>query len=270
MTAPRLPGPALLFCPADRPDRYAKAAAAADMVILDLEDAVAPANRADARGQLIEQPLDPDRTMVRINAVGTIDHIADLAALSQTQYRWVMLAKAETGGQFVDLVDYNVVALCETAAGVVNVAELARIGSVRALMWGAEDLMASLGGGNSRDEHGQYLDVARQARASVLLHARAANLDAIDAVFINTTDLDALAGEAAIAVQSGFQAKACIHPRQVDVVRTSFRPTEQQRRWAERVIGARGSGGVFVVDGQMIDMPLLRQAEAILLRARPR
>ena len=89
-------GPALLFCPADRPERFAKAAERADAVILDLEDAVAADAKAAARGALIDSDLDADRVIVRVNPVGTDDHRADLATLSQTDYRTIMVAKAET------------------------------------------------------------------------------------------------------------------------------------------------------------------------------
>ena len=89
------PGPAWLFCPADRPERFEKAAAAADVVILDLEDGVAAKDREAARAALIDTPLDPDRTVVRINPSATADHQLDLEALSRTNYTTVMLAKTE-------------------------------------------------------------------------------------------------------------------------------------------------------------------------------
>ena len=158
------PGPALLFCPADRPDRYAKAAAAADVVILDLEDGVALADKAAARRHLVETPLDPERTIVRINPAGTTEHHLDLAALDHTAYRMFMLAKAE---QAIDIRDLaarlpaaRVIALCETALGVLNAAELAADPATVALMWGAEDLIVSLGGRSSRHPDGDYRDVA--------------------------------------------------------------------------------------------------------------
>src|ERR1700741_1870952 len=96
---PSLPGPALLFCPADRPDRYAKALAAADAVILDLEDGVGASGKDAARGAPIATALDPARVIVRVNAVGTPEHPADIAALHGTAYRLVMLPKTETRGQ---------------------------------------------------------------------------------------------------------------------------------------------------------------------------
>ena len=89
-------GPGWLFCPADRPERFGKAAAAADVVILDLEDGVAAKDRDEARAALIDNPLDPDRTVVRINPAGTADHAPDLDALAKTAYTTVMLAKTET------------------------------------------------------------------------------------------------------------------------------------------------------------------------------
>ena len=94
-----LTGPAWLFCPADRPERFEKAAAAADVVILDLEDGVAAADREAARGALIDTPLDPARTVVRVNPATTTDHELYLNALSRTAYTTVMLAKTESAQQ---------------------------------------------------------------------------------------------------------------------------------------------------------------------------
>src|SRR5512142_79811 len=102
---PPLPGPALLFCPADRPDRYAKALAAADAVILDLEDGVGPDAKEAARAALAATDLDPARVIVRVNAAGTAEHAADIAALRRTGYRTVMLPKAETRAQLHEFGD---------------------------------------------------------------------------------------------------------------------------------------------------------------------
>jgi citrate lyase subunit beta/citryl-CoA lyase len=132
-----MPGPALLFCPADRPERYAKALAAADAVIIDLEDAVAPADKASARAALVAHEADPDRAIVRVNAAGGADHQADLEALAGTAYRTIMLAKAESGAQLDGLAaaGYRVIALCETALGVKNCAEIAGHPAVVGVMW---------------------------------------------------------------------------------------------------------------------------------------
>ena len=126
-------GPALLFCPADRPERYQKAAERADAVIVDLEDAVAPADKQRARGAILAQlgatgdvpELDPSRTIVRINPAGTEEFEKDLHCLKHTPYRHIMLAKAESAAQLRELKGYSVIALCETALGVVNAAAIA-------------------------------------------------------------------------------------------------------------------------------------------------
>src|SRR4051794_913891 len=143
-------GPAPLFCPADRPERYEKAADRADIVILDLEDAVAPADKQSAREALVANLLDPASTVVRVNSVGTEDHAKDLAAVARTSYTSIMLAKTEHADQLDALTDYKVIALVETALGLENVASIARHKAVTAVMWGAEDLIASMAGRSSR------------------------------------------------------------------------------------------------------------------------
>jgi citrate lyase subunit beta / citryl-CoA lyase len=261
-------GPALLFCPADRPERYEKAAERADAVIIDLEDAVAPDRRAEARKALIANPLDPDRTIVRVNTTGSVDFERDLTALDETLYRTVMLPKAERAADADALGPYEVVALCETAAGVVSAAEIAAAPNVVALMWGAEDLIASLGGSSSRFGDGSYRSVARHARSQVMLAAGAHGKAAIDTVFLAIPDLAGLAREAEDAVATGFAATACIHPSQVAVIRDAYRPTEAEIAYAWEIIQASASEhGVFQYQGRMVDAPLLRHAEAVLRRA---
>jgi citrate lyase subunit beta/citryl-CoA lyase len=267
---PSLPGPALLFCPADRPDRYAKALAAADAAILDLEDGVGVEGKDAARAALVASDLDPARVIVRVNATGTSEHAADIAALRGTAYRLIMLPKTETRAQLDGLgADWRVVALCETARGVVNAAEVAAAPNVIAMMWGAEDLIASMRGRTSRFPDGRYRDVALHARSAVLLAASAHGRAAIDSVYVNIPDLEGLAAEAEDAAASGFTLKGCIHPSQVAVVRKAFQADAAQVAWARRVLtAARDTSardkGAIKVDGQMIDAPLIRQAEAIL------
>ena len=277
MTPPEpasLPGPALLFCPADRPDRYAKALAAADAAILDLEDGVGADGKDAARAALVASVLDPARVIVRVNATGTPEHAADIAALRGTPYRLIMLPKTETRAQLDGLgADWRVVALCETALGVVNAAEVAAAPNVIAVMWGAEDLIASMRGRTSRFPDGRYRDVALHARSTVLLAASAHGRSAIDSVYVNIPDLDGLAAEAEDAAASGFTLKGCIHPSQVAVVRKAFQADEAQVAWARRVLAAARDTsardrGAIKVDGQMIDAPLIRQAEAILASVR--
>jgi len=258
-------GPALLFCPADRPDRYAKAAAAADTVILDLEDAVAPADKARAREALAASTLDPERVIVRLNAAGTPEHALDLAAVRASAYTTVMLAKAESAADVEATPGLRVLALCETARGVVNATEIAAHPATAGLMWGAEDLIASMNGRSSRFADGRYRDVARTARATVLLAARAHGKDAIDAVHLDIADLDGLRAECEDAAASGFTATACIHPTQVATIRAAYASTDAEREWAAAVLAeAEGQPGVFRFRGRMIDEPVLRQAREML------
>jgi citrate lyase subunit beta/citryl-CoA lyase len=168
--------------------------------------------------------------------------------------------------------------LCETPLGVTNAVEIAAAAPTVALMWGAEDLVAGLGGRSSRfpadggpasgSRVGPYRDVARTARSLVLLAAGAHRRIAIDAVHLAIGDLDGLRDEAEDAAACGFSATACIHPTQVDVVRTAYRPTADQLDWARRVLAAaEGNRGVFAFEGGMVDGPVLRHAEALLARA---
>ena len=263
-------GPALLFCPADRPERFAKALERADAVILDLEDAVAPAAKAAARRNLIDADVDPDRVIVRVNAADSAEFAGDLAALSQTGFRTVMLAKAEDPSA-LDAFDarFSLIALCETARGVAAADRLAAHDRIVGLMWGAEDLVASLGGTSSRRPDGAYRDVARYARSRVLIEAGAHGKAAIDAVHIAIDDLDGQAAEATDAAASGFSATACIHPAQVAVVRDAYSPDAAQVAWAESVLTAAvGERGVFRFDGRMIDEPVLRHASSLVERAK--
>lgn len=262
-------GPALLFCPADRPERYASAAERADAAILDLEDAVRPEDRAGARRMLAAADLDPARVIVRINPLGTADAAEDLRMLADTAVRWVMVAKSEDAGALDALDDrYRVLGLCETARGVREAAALAEHPLMAGLMWGAEDLVASLGGSSSRRADGSYRDVARHARSAVLVAAGAAGIAAVDAVHLDIADLDGLRDEAEDAAAVGFRATACIHPSQVETIRAAYRPDPETLAWARDVLDAAvHESGVFAFRGRMVDEPVLRHARAVMARA---
>lgn len=256
-------GPAILFCPADRPERYTKAAERADAVIIDLEDAVAAENKESARTALLSSTLDPECTIVRVNPVDSEFFTADMVALQQTKYRTVMLPKCESAADPAQLEGYQVLALCETAKGITNVAQIADASNVIALMWGAEDLIASLGGTSSRTAQGAYRDVASFARSQVLLHSVAAGKAAIDSVYLDIPDTTGLLEEARDAKASGFSAKASIHPSQMPIIREAFMPTKLEIDRAKRILAAAAENpGVFSFEGQMVDQPLLLQARA--------
>jgi citrate lyase subunit beta / citryl-CoA lyase len=264
----RAAGPGWLFCPADRPERFAKAAAAADVVILDLEDGVAPADKAAARKALLDTPLNPERTVVRINASDSGEQADDLHALADTRYTTVMLSKTELAAQVAALAPRDVIALVETPRGVVFASEIAAADGTAGMMWGAEDLVAILGGSASRQADGSYRDVARHARSTVLLAASAFGRIALDAVHLEIQDIEGLRAEADDAVAVGFDATVCIHPSQIPVVREAYRPSEEKLDWARRVLAAaKTERGVFAFEGRMVDSPVLKHAEMMLRRA---
>jgi citrate lyase subunit beta / citryl-CoA lyase len=257
-------GPGWLFCPADRPERFEKAAAAADVVILDLEDGVAAKDRETARRALLDTPLDPSRTVVRVNPVATPDHALDVEAVRATAYTTVMLAKTETADHVRSLAPLDVVVLVETPLGALAVTETARVDNAFAVMWGAEDLFAATGGTSNRWPDGTYRDVAQYVRSQSLLAAKAYGRMALDSVYLDIKDLDGLRAETDDAVAVGFDAKVAIHPTQVAVIRAGYAPTEEQVEWAQAVLARAGTErGVFQHDGQMVDMPVLRRAQRI-------
>ena len=262
-------GPALLFCPADRPERFARAAAAADAVILDLEDGVAPDSKDRARAAVVASSLDPARTVVRVNPSSSGQLDRDLAALEGTPYRTVMLAKAETPADTERLAAFEVIAICESPLGVRNADQLAASPNVVAMTWGAEDLVAALGGTSSRFASGEYRHYAHYARSRVLIAAASEGKPAFDTVHLDMADQHGLRAEADDARASGFAGAMCIHPTQVEVIRAAFRPSADEVAWAMGVLeaAAAASGGVFVFEGRMVDEPLLRQARKLVARS---
>lgn len=261
--------PGWLFCPADRPERYSKAAARADVVILDLEDAVNPADKPAARRALLAQPLDPERTVVRVNDAASEHHAADLEALAMTGYSYAMLPKVESPADLEGLAGYHVVVIIESAAGALAAPAIAAQENVIGVMWGGEDLTADLGGRSSRGPGGGYREVVRHVRATSLLAAKAHGKFALDAVHIDIPDLDGQRAEAEDAAASGFDATVAIHPSQIPVIREAHRPSEASIAWARGVLAAaQGAHGAFAYEGQMIDAPLLKQAALIDARGR--
>lgn len=264
-----LTGPSLLFCPADRPDRYLKASARADTVILDLEDAVGPDQKTSAR-DAVRAGLGalPEQTFVRVNAVDTPWFADDVAMLREAGHRNLMLPKAGSPRDLDGLDSFHVLVICESAEGILNAVELARHPSCAAIMWGGEDLIASLGGRSSRDAEGRYYPVVQHARLTVLLAAAASGIAAVDSVHMAIEDLDGLRAESREAADLGFTAKTCIHPSHVPVIREAFLPTDEMVRWALGVTAAASAagGGVFRFEGRMIDGPLLKQAQLTLDR----
>ncbi|MFC5134927.1 MULTISPECIES: HpcH/HpaI aldolase/citrate lyase family protein [Haloferacaceae] len=290
----------LLFSPGDRPDLMRKAPETdADVLCFDLEDAVAPARKDDAReavrSVLSDPAFDPDAEVcVRLSA-GEPD--TDLDALvdpngtdggsgrdgggggSETgddlRLDAVMLPKVEAAAA-VDRVadscadrgiDPVVFALVETAEGVLAAGDIASAAATTALVFGAEDLAADLGA--TRTAEGTEMLYARE---HVVLAASAGDVDALDTVHTDFTDEAGLREEAEFAATLGYDGKLAIHPDQIDPINGAFTPSPDEIAWAEAVLDARDAAdradrGVFAVDGEMIDAPLVVQAERVLERA---
>lgn len=243
-----------LFVPGDRPDRFGKAAGSgADVVVLDLEDAVAPADKDSARAE-VRAWLRHTAAMVRINAPGTPWFDADAALVAALGVP-VVVPKAETPGVLAGF--GAVVALVETARGVERAAELAAVPSVTRLAFGSVDLAAELGVAPEDREPFAY------ARSRLVIASAAAGLaPPVDGVTTDLRDDERLEADVRYARRLGFGGKLCVHPRQVAPVRAGFAPTEAERDWARRVLTAGASAST--VDGRMVDKPVLDRARRIL------
>ncbi|MGW5570370.1 HpcH/HpaI aldolase/citrate lyase family protein [Nocardia thailandica] len=263
--------------PADRPERFAKAAAAgAGLVVLDLEDAVAPAAKDAARAAAVEWVEAGNVCGVRINAVGTAWHGADLAALAPLGCA-IMLPKAEatsvgrvtaaltsaisTGNADTwPSASAPLIALVETAAGVLDAREIAADPGVHRLAVGTFDLAAELVvDPNDRDA------LATTRRLLVLASAAAGLPGPIDGVTAAVDAPERLTADAAYARGLGFAGKLCIHPRQLPPVIAAFRPTDADIAWARTILAAVADDtAVTLVDGAMVDKPVVDRAHRIL------
>lgn len=253
-----------LFVPGDRPDRFDKAAATgADAVIVDLEDAVGADAKDEARHQAREWLAD-HRAVVRINGTATRWFAADLEAIGSLASA-IVLPKAESADDIVkvrQIAEVPVIALIETARGVSAARPISGVPGVIRLALGNVDLAAELGVDPSSHA---ALAIAR----STLVYASAESGCAppIDGVTTAVDDPEALARDCAHGRELGFGAKLCIHPRQVAPTASALAPSSEEVAWAERVL-AQTSGSVGIVDGHMIDAPVLARARRVLARSR--
>lgn len=271
----------LLFVPGDRPDRIVKAAASgADALILDLEDAVAAANKDVARAAVADWLREPAAVprFVRINPVGGPLAIGDLDALAGTRPDGIMVPKAE-GAATITRID---ALLAERGLGHIRLLPIAtetpsaifQIGSYATvanrlvgLTWGAEDLPASIGAASSREADGRYTAPYELARSLTLFGAHAAGVAAIDTVYPAIRDEAGLAAYAARAARDGFTAMMAIHPAQVAAINAAFTPTAEAVARAQAIIdafAAQPDAGALQVDGRMVDAPHLKQARRVL------
>jgi citrate lyase subunit beta/citryl-CoA lyase len=270
----------LLFVPGDRPDRMEKAlGSGADALILDLEDAVAPAAKPEAR-RSVHAFLDahPEANLwVRINPLDGPEADRDLDAVLAARPHGIVLPKAEGGGSVAELArrltergnaTAQILAIAtETPAAIFQLGTYGGARRLAGLTWGAEDLPAAIGASTSREEDGSFTAPYEIARALCLFGAAAAGVAPIETVYPAFRDLDGLAAYAARARRDGFTGMMAIHPAQVAVINDAFTPSEAEIAHARSVVAAfeaSPGAGALSLDGRMIDRPHLVQAQRIL------
>ena len=264
-----------LFTPATRPDRFANAAAAgADVVILDLEDAVAPKDKAQARTTALDylagNPADGALHALRINGLDTRSGISDLDALlgSRAAPNFLVLPKTETAGhlQILDRLltaagrTIRLIGLIESARGLAAVEAIATATPrLAGLMMGAADMAADLGAATAWEP-------LAYARSRLIAACALADVTPIDSPFFDIHNEDGLKQEVAAVVALGFAAKAAIHPAQIGAINAALTPSTETVEKA-RAILAENAKGVGTVDGQMIDEAVARKARRTLATA---
>lgn len=266
------PARSWLFVPATRRERFAKAAASgADRVIVDLEDAVAPAEKRDAARALVGAPMPAGvPAYLRVNGVGTEWFEDDVAVAAQLVVAGIVLPKADAGhvarAAAALPAALRIVPIVETAAGIWNALEIARAPGVERLAFGALDLQLDAG---MRDEG----DAMAYARSRVVLASRVAGIaPPIDSVSLAIDDEAAVSVDAERGRRFGFAGKLCIHPRQIGPTNRVFQPSEADVEWAEAVLAAfaarpPGDGAAFSFRGTMVDRPVVERARQIVAQA---
>ncbi len=259
----------LLFVPADRPERFVKAlSAGASGAILDLEDAVAPGRKAYARDQVrafLDAHDDLANLAVRVNPPETPDGHEDLAMLAATRrIGAVVVPKVGDARDCLRVAevigDVPQIVIVESARGVARCEAIAEAPHVLALAFGPYDLAAELGGVTDAD-------VMDPHRARVLVAARAAERWAIDGPSREYGDASIPARDAERARRLGYDGKLLIHPAQLAPVRAAFAPSEDEVAYARRIVEAAQRSNPAVLDGTMIDPPIVTAAERVLRRA---
>lgn len=284
----------LLFVPGDSEKKLEKGLSSeADVLLIDLEDSVSADHKETARKIAADflaanRHCPSPRLFVRINDLASGFADDDLAAVMPATPLGILLPKSNSGKDVTRLsVKLNVhearagiaegstqilAIITETAIGTLSAASyLAASERLIGLSWGAEDLSAAIGARTPRDDTGRYTDVFRLARAVTILGASAAEVAAIDTVYINYRDEEGLLRECEQAERDGFTGKLAIHPAQIPIINRTFTPSAAALAHATRIVEAfaeNPSAGVIGIDGQMFDRPHLRRAQLLLNRAR--
>lgn len=284
-----------LFVPADSEKKLGKAdASGADAIILDLEDSVAPVNkpaaRALARAFLSDRPHStrPYQLWVRINPLDTDFALADLVAVVGAAPNGIMLPKPEGPEDVAKLSHYldaleaqaglapgsiGIVPLAsETPGALFKLGDYAGAGLSRltAITWGAEDLSAALGASTNLDAKGEWAPAYQLARSLTLLAAHAAGVQAIDTLYVDFRNEEGLRANCQAARSEGFTGRLAIHPAQVPIINECFAPSAAEIAHAKRILAAfdaNPGAGTVGLDGKMVDIPHLKQAQRVLAQA---
>ena len=287
-----LPIRSFLFIPGDSEKKLRKAGdCAADALILDMEDSVAPARKAVAREMvsvfLKERPAGERRSQlwVRVNPLDTPHMLADLAAIVPAAPDGIMLPKVN-GPDCVAQVSHYLCAL-ETAAGlergairILPVATETAIAPFRlgdyagaklerlyGLTWGPEDLSSVIGASGNTDASGEWTLTYKMVRSLCLIGAHAAGAEAVDTLYVDFRNPDGLRKSCKLARSEGFSGRIAIHPAQVDIINQCFSPSAEEVDFARRVVdlfAANPDCGTLGLDGKMLDIPHLKQAQKTL------
>jgi citrate lyase subunit beta/citryl-CoA lyase len=285
-----------LFIPADSEKKLGKADASdADALILDLEDAVSIENKQLAREQAVsflrERPVSGrwSKIWVRVNPLNTEFALPDLAAIGPAGPDGIMLPKAN-GPQDVLQLSHHIDPLeifggilpgaikilpvaTETPVSPFRLGDYANAQLTRlfGLTWGAEDLSAAIGASTNLDATGQWDFTYRLVRSLCLMAAHAAGVQAVDTLYVDFRDEEGLRASCRAARAEGFTGRIAIHPAQVNAINESFTPSASEIDHAHRVVAAfdasPGAGAVSL-DGKMLDIPHLKQANGVLAQAR--
>ncbi|NLG31501.1 MAG: HpcH/HpaI aldolase/citrate lyase family protein [Acholeplasmataceae bacterium] len=276
----------LLFIPSNNPGMLESSSLfGSDSVIFDLEDSVSVSEKDNSRNLLISFLNSKEKlnleVVVRINASDTPFYYADLEAVVTPKIDTIMLPKAsvktlskldkdlskiEKEKQLVNKI--KIIPIIELASSLIEASEIAAMPRVDGLLLGAEDLSSDLE--VVRTEEGLEILYARMV---VITAAKAKKIDAIDTPFPNVFDNDKLKKDCEFVKRMGMNAKACIHPNQIEVVNEVFSPTQAEINWATKVLMAKEEAekknqGVFSLDGKMVDKPVILRAEKIILKAK--
>jgi citrate lyase beta subunit len=279
---------ALLYVPGDDLHKITKAATlGVDCICLDIEDGVGLNRKAEARATIVSalQTLDFGQTekLTRINPVGSGLENEDLDSVLPAHPEGIVIPKVEhadqvrwVSGQIAEAEQsfnwpagsIGLIAQIETAMGVVNLREIASSDArLQALIFGAEDLAGDIGAVRTRPGWEVFY-----ARSAVVTYASAYNLQAIDMVYVDLHDIEGLVSESIQGAQMGYSGKQIIHPNQVSSVQQAFTPSDEAVDYAKKLLQAylecqQSGRGAFAYQGKMVDAPVIKAAQQILVRA---